>query len=79
MLFSIRLATMSVIGLLLICVHTAAQTDDAKPASTNVSRAEYPRVHADGPARILHRSARFIAADVATFDPFPEGTTCLTS
>jgi enterochelin esterase-like enzyme len=34
--------------LLLACVLTPVQADDAMPASTNVPRADYPRVHADG-------------------------------
>jgi enterochelin esterase-like enzyme len=34
--------------LLLACGLTPVQADDAQPASSNVPRAEYPRVHADG-------------------------------
>jgi hypothetical protein len=34
--------------LFLACVLTPVLGDDARPASTNVPRAEYPRVHPDG-------------------------------
>jgi enterochelin esterase-like enzyme len=33
---------------LLACLHAWVQADDAKPATSNVPRAEYPRVHSDG-------------------------------
>jgi enterochelin esterase-like enzyme len=67
-LIPFRPATMSVIVLLLTCVHTAAQADDAKAASTNVPRAEYPRVHADG--RV---SFRLSAPDAKTVQLQPGG------
>jgi enterochelin esterase family protein len=39
----------SIVTLLLLAGSlTAAPADDGKPASSNVPRAEYPRVHADG-------------------------------
>jgi hypothetical protein len=34
--------------LVLACGTTELQADDAKPATSNVPRAEYPPVHADG-------------------------------
>lgn len=37
-----------VIGLLLACILTPVQADDAKPASSNVPGAKYPKVHPDG-------------------------------
>ena len=45
---SLRPAVLCVIGLLLACVPTPARADDAKPASSNVPGAEYPKVHPDG-------------------------------
>src|SRR5215471_4754266 len=37
------------VPLLLTCGLFGVEADDAKAASSNVSRAEYPRVHPDGP------------------------------
>jgi enterochelin esterase-like enzyme len=45
---SFRPAALCVIGLLLAFGPTPARADDAKPASSNVPGAEYPKVHPDG-------------------------------
>lgn len=41
---------------LLACSHTDLDADDAKPAASNVPRAEYPRVHADGRVKFRLRA-----------------------
>jgi len=46
-----------VIGLLLACIFTPVQADDAKPASSNVPGAESPKIHPDGRVTFRLRTA----------------------